>query len=328
MPKEVSHRILADTGAQYLQEELEGGRAETLDTFHAALGSFPHLFRFASTCPDTIFYFAFLPCSGESRKLPERSHGASGPGSFAWIPRFRQLMAEAGEESDTSLMLRAFAAGILSHLAADHSIHPVVRHFAPTDRAHHLFEMRLDRYLMGEAAGPPGSNGEPGNAPLRLQQIATRAEQESRGYLFELFHHYANSFVHTDPVAIDRCRDAIALHCRIQHLFFVPLLRPLLALPSLIFPKKIGTYRDLIYHGPGGIRFFQSIHLRDLIDRARKNFLSFLEFFQDYLEGKAQFYPGPDADRGDPAWKPLQEEGPREQHQGWTYKRLYQELNR
>ncbi|MFP4491799.1 MAG: zinc dependent phospholipase C family protein [Spirochaetaceae bacterium] len=309
MPKEISHLILADRMISCLNGQLgqkDGGFPASIRFSIEAASVYPNLVRFGATTPDTIFYFAFLPKSGDSRNIVNRSHGAVPPGSFSWIPVFKELILRSKKEREKEI-IHAYALGILSHLAADYTFHPLVHHFAPSDRSHHLLETQLDGYLLEQERS---RNGEKGSESLYLKDIAQRAEKESEGLLHELFCSYANSFVNQQAgeqvIAMKRCRQTLNLHCRIQRLFFSPLVRTLLVLPSLIFPEKCGKYLQLFYHGKGDSPFLESLAIEQMESEATKTFLNMFTLFNNCVKGKTACPEGLDADRGNKADMVLQ----------------------
>jgi hypothetical protein len=344
MPKEISHRILADRMLSCLHSQLshqDGGGESSIGFSIEAASAYPNLFRFGATTPDSIFYFAFAPGSGDSRKIVGRSHGRVPPGSLSWMPVFKDLISRSERDQEKGV-IHAYALGILSHLAADYSFHPLVHHFAPSSRSHHLLETELDRYLLEQELEQElvRDRERKGETSPYLKDIAQRAEKESEGFLYELFYNYANSFVNQQAgeqvIEMERCRKTITLHCRIQRLFFSPLIRTLLVLPSLIFPEKIGKYLDLFYHGkPGrksggnpGKDFFDDLNLGDIEREATETFSTLITRFNDYLKGEADSPAGPDADQGNTmadsgkGWKSSAGKG------NWSYKRLKKELKR
>jgi hypothetical protein len=141
MPKEISHWYLADRVRSRLPED---------SVFFDPVHTCENLFFLGAVAPDIPFYYLAGPGSARIRTAAEPFHR---PDAEALIPVFSFF--EQMQKSGMDARALSLGAGILCHILADTTFHPLVYYYSGMSRVHpgatarhRQFETALDLYFL------------------------------------------------------------------------------------------------------------------------------------------------------------------------------------
>ena len=112
MPKEITHWLIAGRAAQAARDTFTG---------EAALAR-PNALRLGAVFPDVLYYLTDAAGVAAYRHIPEIYHGVGGEDTYALVRRIAALLPATSHRT----ALRAFLAGVVSHIQADMTFHPFV----------------------------------------------------------------------------------------------------------------------------------------------------------------------------------------------------------
>jgi|GEM_PF-2577017 len=134
MPKERTHLLIAAK----VQRGLPRG-----SLLRPVLGRYPNLYRTGSVVPDTPAYYAW---GRKRRKLHRRFRDFHREMNRRGFPVEGLVRSFTGGSRDGPVM--ALLAGVITHVVADRTFHPVINFFCGRDLGrHYLLESYLDLYL-------------------------------------------------------------------------------------------------------------------------------------------------------------------------------------
>jgi hypothetical protein len=146
MPKEIAHWYLADRVKSFLPED---------SVFFEPVHACENLFFLGAVAPDIPFYYLAGPGSARIRAAAEPFHR---PDAGALIPVFSFF--EQMQKSGMDARALSLGAGILCHILADTTFHPLVYYYSGMPRVHpgatarhRQFETALDLYFLHQPDG-------------------------------------------------------------------------------------------------------------------------------------------------------------------------------
>ncbi|THB64093.1 MAG: hypothetical protein D6B26_05275 [Spirochaetaceae bacterium] len=242
MPKELGHWIIAQETARLLGDASKLNVGEYPRTITHAIQQYPSWFILGSVCHDCGFYqrddsYAHL------RKMSDRLHGKGMEDSFASVKGLVSHYFADGQggtsdgQGGVPDYVLAFAAGALSHIAADTVFHPMIFYYTGITgedgglHRHMAFESALDQYLQRKYTAP-------------FRGKVKKAYAHAKGLVNEAaFLKCLGVFYSWDaPLPEHESWRLIRTHLRIQRLFSC---LPLRLLGRLVYLPYRGSNKDL-----------------------------------------------------------------------------------
>lgn len=147
MPKEGTHWLVAERLGAVLEGSVAG----------ASAANYPHIRAFGAIYPDIIFY---LPDDGTELTLAHRYHGEGGEDTYDLVRRAVSFIAEPAHPNPWW----SFVVGLVSHIVADQTFHPLVYYLTGNDEAqdmnlriraiaaHRKWEALMDLFFVGRGS--------------------------------------------------------------------------------------------------------------------------------------------------------------------------------
>ncbi len=304
MPKELTHWMVARLAAAGIDARATPATAESISNY-------PEAFRLGAVAYDGPYY---MPKDERMARLGDQLHGKGVADVFAPIKRVLSGVAGGSKRPSPAI---AFAAGGLTHLAADTIFHPAVFYFTgfashPNTAVsgsymfkHRGFEAALDQSLMGTH----GSGIDRTVSGLFARALA---RPEANALMSALARFYSSD---GQAVSEEEARRILRRYGKLQRLFFSTGMR---VLARLLGSRRAGDNSDmssLFYVRSGQWNNYFAARRRyrhpisgiedvfeagDFLRRAAMRSLSLLGNLELALDGDASAFPlpGPCLDSG------------------------------